>query len=143
MRISKEQVSGILAYGTCLAAGAFLLQWLDYQHVIRRLTPEVYIIAIATLFTALGLWLGRALTPVTTRQNFVRNENAIGSLGITKRELDVLLQLARGRANHEIADALNVSPNTVKTHIGRIYGKLDVARRTQAILKARSIGIIE
>ena len=50
--------------------------------------------------------------------------------------------LAAGRSNKEIANRLDVSPNTVKTHVARLFEKLEVRRRTEAILPARELGMI-
>ncbi len=61
---------------------------------------------------------------------------------LTDRELEVLHLVAIGRTNQEIADQLVISLSTVKTHITRTYGKLDVTSRTQAIVKARELKII-
>jgi ATP/maltotriose-dependent transcriptional regulator MalT len=63
-------------------------------------------------------------------------------LGLTERELAVLESLAAGHANKEIARVLGISPNTVKTHISNLFQKLEVQRRTQAIQKARILGLI-
>jgi ATP/maltotriose-dependent transcriptional regulator MalT len=73
---------------------------------------------------------------------FDGNPRALASLGISRRELDVLQGLAAGRSNMELAKALNVSPNTIKTHVAHLLAKLDARRRTDAINKARELGII-
>ena len=130
-------------YGAGLALAATALQWLDYQHAIRFLATEFYIAAIALGFTALGLWAGSRLTRQTSRKEFVRNEPAIRALGISGRELEVLRLLEAGQSNKEIAANLFISPNTVKTHLARLYNKLDVSSRTQAANKARSLRLIE
>ena len=54
----------------------------------------------------------------------------------------MLQALAAGRSNKEIAIALDVSPNTVKTHIAKLFEKLDAKRRTDAINRARELGIV-
>ena len=54
----------------------------------------------------------------------------------------VLEQIAEGRSNKEIAAALGVSPNTVKTHVARLYEKLGAERRTDAVARARELGIV-
>jgi LuxR family transcriptional regulator, maltose regulon positive regulatory protein len=61
---------------------------------------------------------------------------------LTTREQDVLELLAAGLSNAEIAARLIVTVGTVKTHIKSIYGKLGVHSRTQAILRAREIGLL-
>lgn len=61
---------------------------------------------------------------------------------LTPRELQVLHELAKGRANKEIADALSISEHTVKDHLKNILGKLRVADRTEAVTTAIQRGII-
>jgi DNA-binding CsgD family transcriptional regulator len=73
---------------------------------------------------------------------FVANARAQETLGISGRELEVLQLLAAGQSNKEIARRLDVSPNTVKTHVTRLFDKLDARRRTEAILRARDLGMI-
>lgn len=131
----------MLAYGLALAALAFLLEWLDYKHAIRAWTTEFYSALIAIIFIALGIWVGNRLT-ARPRQSFARNYAAIASLGISARECEVLEMLAAGHANKVIARRLDISPNTVKTHVARLFEKLEVASRTQAISKARELEIL-
>ena len=68
------------------------------------------------------------------------NEHLVNPL--TQRELEVLSMIATGKSNKQIADEMFVSINTVKTHIHRIYDKLDVKNRTEATLKASSLNLI-
>ena len=70
------------------------------------------------------------------------DEKTLENLGISKREYEVLALLGTGMSNQEIADALFISQNTVKTHTSRLFEKLDVKNRTQAILKSKELGII-
>lgn len=64
-------------------------------------------------------------TPLLTR-------GSLGQLGLTEREAEILLGIARGESNKEIAASLYVSPLTVKTHLQRVYRKLGVGGRTEA-----------
>jgi LuxR family maltose regulon positive regulatory protein len=61
---------------------------------------------------------------------------------LSKRELEVLHLIALGRTNQEIARQLIVSPGTIKAHTASIYRKLDVANRTEAVARARQLGIL-
>lgn len=63
-------------------------------------------------------------------------------LGLSERELSVLRQLAEGAANKEIGARLRIAEGTVKNHVTSIFGKLGVNDRTQAALKARSLGLL-
>lgn len=61
---------------------------------------------------------------------------------LTPRESEVLAQMATGRSNAEIAEALFVSETTVKTHVGRVLTKLAVRDRVQAVVLAYELGIV-
>lgn len=53
---------------------------------------------------------------------------------LSKKELEIASHLAQGRTNQQIAEACDISENTVKTHLKSIYKKLEVDNRTQAVL---------
>ncbi len=61
---------------------------------------------------------------------------------LSQRELEVLELIAQGLTNREVAQKLYITTSTVKVHTRNIYGKLDVGSRTQAIAKARTLGIL-
>lgn len=61
---------------------------------------------------------------------------------LTPRETEVLRQLALGRSNKEIADALAIGDETVKTHVGNVFSKLNVENRAQAIVQALKRGLV-
>jgi DNA-binding CsgD family transcriptional regulator len=132
----------VVIWGLVLAAGAFLLQWLQYQYLVRALPREVYIALIGVGFAAGGVWVGWKLTSRTPPGPFERNDAALASLGLTGQEMRVLERLAAGQSNKEIARTLGLSPNTVKTHLANLFAKLEVTRRTQAIGKARELRLI-
>jgi len=134
----------ILGYGVALAGLALLLEWLDFRWRVRSLALEVYLVAVAILFGALGALLAVRLTRRRPRpgDGFEPNRRAMDYLGITDREAELLEMLAEGASNREIAKRAFISENTVKTHLSNLYGKLEVSRRTQAVRKARDLGFL-
>jgi len=69
-------------------------------------------------------------------------EEATSAVRLTPKELDVLRLIASGRRNDEIAMLLSSSPNTVESHARRLYRKLGVRSRSQAILRAHADGLL-
>jgi DNA-binding CsgD family transcriptional regulator len=142
-----------MLYGLCLALLLFLLRWFELRFMIIHHAMEVYIGAVALIFTALGVWLAVKLArpgveTVVVREVHVRNPapvnlKEIERLGISKRELEVLQLMADGMSNQAIASGLFVSVNTVKTHSSHLFEKLEVSSRTQAVEKARRLAIID
>jgi len=135
----------IVLYAALLAGGTVALQWLDYQRLVRSYPSAIYDGLLATGFLALGLWLGmrllgRGASPAEPAGE--GNPRAAEALGISPRELEVLHEIAAGHSNKEIALRLHVSPNTVKTHIARLFEKLEARRRTDALRKARELGLV-
>jgi DNA-binding NarL/FixJ family response regulator len=133
----------IILYALALALAATALQWLEYRYVTRAFSTEIYIALLALAFVSLGVWAGSRLTGrLPAEESFGRNEAAIRSLGLSPRECEILEMLASGASNKEIARKLGISPNTVKTHAARIYEKLEVEKRMQAVEKARFLAVI-
>lgn len=132
----------MLIYGAALAGLALLVEWLGWQHAALRWSTPVYVLAVALIFAALGIWLGVRLVPRMRAEPFVRNDAALAALGISARECEVLELLAAGHANKVIARQLSISPNTVKTHCARLFEKLEAQSRTQLVHKARQLGVL-
>ena len=61
------------------------------------------------------------------------------TLGLTRRESEVLLWIARGQSNLEMGASLRISPRTVKKHLEHIFGKLGVKTRLAAAIKASNV----
>jgi DNA-binding NarL/FixJ family response regulator len=78
---------------------------------------------------------------VSTRPAIPTSSTAVASL--TDREREVLQMIARGLSNTDIAAALVLSHATIKTHISRIFAKLDARDRTQAVIAAYQAGLVK
>lgn len=141
----------VVLYGLVGGVLVALLKVIEYQHVVRTFPGELYGGLVAAIFAALGVWLGRRWTSAPPPQGeppaagtgpFVRDEQALAALGLTPREHEILGLIASGLSNREIGEKLFVSENTVKTHSSRLFQKLGVSRRTQAVLKGKQLRLI-
>ncbi len=142
-----------ILYGFMLAMLIALLKWLEFRLLIIDHAIEIYAGSIALIFTLLGIWLAMKLArpktvviekevAVRPPETFILNEAEAERLSLSKRELDVLALMAAGHSNSEIAGKLFISLNTVKSHSSRIFEKLEVSRRTQAVEKGRRLSLI-
>lgn len=145
----------LILFGIMLAALMLVLQIAQYRFIMLEHSAELYAGIVAVIFVVLGIVMGRRLTkpkeivveklvPVTINQSapFSVNEQVLEKLNISKRELEILLLIAQGLSNQEIADTTFVSINTVKTHVSNLLLKLDAKRRAQAIQKARELNLL-
>ncbi|MFE6920786.1 response regulator [Nocardia sp. NPDC057663] len=127
-----QLLSGALRAG----AAGFLLKDSPAEDLIR---------AVRTV-AAGGAWLdpsvtGRVLTAYrTVKPAGTRTDHRLGEL--TAREYEVLELIGRGRVNSEIAAELGISEVTVKSHVGHIFGKLDLRDRAAAIVFAFDHGVV-
>ncbi|OCX52539.1 helix-turn-helix transcriptional regulator [Mucilaginibacter sp. PPCGB 2223] len=146
----------IILYGIALAVLLFLLKWIEYRFLILDYALETYMSILAVFFTVLGVWLAIKLTKpkvqtiVVEKQVYINgadgdfevNQHEADRLNLSRRELEVLRLMAEGLSNQEISDRLFVSLNTIKTHSQKVFEKMEVKRRTQAIEMAKRLGII-
>jgi DNA-binding CsgD family transcriptional regulator len=156
--MNRHVIKWIVWYGAGLAALTSLMVWIRYSFLVLNHALELYSLFIGIVFVGLGIWMGLKLSRPKT---IVQTETIIKEVqvpvpaanipatftnpsdyNISQREYEVLQLLARGLSNQEIAGSMFVSENTVKTHLSNLYFKLDVKRRTQAVEKARSVGLI-
>jgi DNA-binding CsgD family transcriptional regulator len=157
MLSDRRATREILLYGLFAGVLIVLLRLVEYRYVILDNAAPLYAGIIATIFSILGVRLGLRITrtktverlviqevrvPVPAAVPFTRDDEAADRLGITPRERDILELIAAGMSNREIAQKLFVSENTVKTHAGRLFAKLDAHRRTQAVQRAKELGLV-
>jgi DNA-binding CsgD family transcriptional regulator len=156
-----KMIYRLLLYGAGLGVLVAIMGWVKYRFVVMDHALELYVLFIGIVFVVLGAWLGSKLVKPKTiiKEEIVVREvmvpmaavpaqpvllsERMAAMGISQRELDVLQLLAKGMSNEEIAAGLFVSQNTVKTHLSNLYFKLDAKRRTQAVDRARVMGLID
>ena len=149
--------NAILVYG--IAGGLLIaaLRFAEYRFVVVEHSIEIYAALIAAVFAGVGVWLGLTITrkeivkeevvvvkevPAAADVPFAVDQARLRELAITPRELEILGLLARGMSAREMAAALFVSENTVKTHTARLFDKLGVNRRIKAVEAGRTFGLI-
>lgn len=129
-----------------------LLELLEYQHFVRAYPREVYGGLIAVLFAAAGLFFGlrsarrRVVVveapPVDEDGPFEPDAERLAELAITRREHQVLELIAEGLSNRQIGERIFVTENTVKTHAYRLFDKLGVNSRVQAVQRGRELELL-
>ncbi|MFN0016246.1 MAG: response regulator transcription factor [Saprospiraceae bacterium] len=141
----------VLLYGLSLGLLLASFQAARYRFLVLEHSEEVYYGLIAACFAAIGIWLGRRVfatkekTPALVSAEPLQGaelEQALAQHRVTQREYEVLLHIAQGLSNQQIADTMFVSLNTVKTHTANLFSKLDAQRRTQLVERARVLGLI-
>lgn len=145
------------------AAGAALLivaiRIVESAFFTGQIPMKLYVAVIGVLFLGLGLAVGLRVRRPAHPRTPDTSESSVEPLapeqpspavvigdaqrgGLSARELEVLVLIARGHSNREIGEQLFVSENTVKTHVNNIYAKLEVRRRTQAVARAKELGLL-
>ena len=139
----------VLIYGAAMALLFGLLKYLEYSYFVRNIPLEILIGAVAFVFAGLGIWAGIQLSRRKAERPYREftepsepDLSVLDSLGISKREYEVLELIAEGLSNREIAEKLFVSTSTVKTHTSNLFSKLDARRRTQAVQIAKELRLI-
>lgn len=144
-----KDIKPILLYGAALAVLVFALKWLQWKFLIVDNAMDIYIGLVALFFTLLGIWVaGQLMKPKVqmvikeVAGPFAVNEAELKKLSLSTREYEVLQLLARGFSNAGMAESLFLSLSTIKTHVSNLYLKMDVKSRTQALEKAKRLGIL-
>jgi two-component system, NarL family, response regulator LiaR len=104
-------------------------------YVRKDAEPEILIAAVRAVAA------GRTYIDPSVSKRILLNPNDAAE-ELTPRETDVLRQLALGRSNKEIATALSIGEETVKSHVGGVFGKLQVENRAQAVVRAIKLRIV-
>jgi DNA-binding NarL/FixJ family response regulator len=129
-----EQVVAAVAAG----AAGFLRKDVpaaDLVAAVRTVATGGAVLAPLVLARLLGRLADALPDPATTATDTLA--------GLTEREREVLVHVARGHSNAEIAQALMVSETTIKTHVGHVLTKLHLRDRTQAVVLAYESGLVK
>ncbi|MCW8880633.1 MAG: helix-turn-helix transcriptional regulator [Kangiellaceae bacterium] len=132
----------VLKYGLILFASLATFKFLEYQFFSHKMSLEIYLIIISTIFLILGLVVAWYFKPTKV----IEKEPEIDHQKLaefSEREQQMLIFLSQGYTNKEIASSLDISPNTVKTHLKKLFDKLEVTNRTQAVAEAKFLKIIK
>lgn len=144
----------VLGYGALAAVVLACLHLISLAHLRLDWGRELLGAAIALVAVVVGLRLAQRSTPRTSpeaatgaalTENFepaVAVPEPSESALLSARESEVLALLCQGCSNKEMARALHVSENTIKTHLANLYAKLQVNRRTEAQAAAWRLGLV-
>lgn len=120
-------------------------------YVLKSAPEEVLVDAVLTV-AAGGSFLDPSVTHVVLeRLRLVGSASAQGGRGtgaegrpaLTSREVETLALTAKGLTNREIAARLEVSPRTIEAHLYSLYSKLGVSSRTEAVIEAIRLGLVD
>lgn len=123
----------ILIFTTLIIGLLSLFELSKYAYFSGNISIEIGIAIIAIVFFGIGLYINRSGLRKKALSSRKIDINKVAQLGLSKREYEVL---------KEIADKLFVPESTIKTHVSNLLVKLDAKRRTQAVQKAKEIQII-
>ena len=140
----------IISFGLLLFSVLVLFQLAKFSRFQSGWSSEVWIAAFSIVFLFIGIFLSKKLQKekivekevFVPKQDFTVDQKKLEQLNISKRELEVLDLINKGLSNQQIAATLYVSENTIKKHISRLFLKLDVERRTEAVRKAREWNLV-
>lgn len=130
----------VVAWGAAGGILIALLKVIEYKHFVQAYPSEIYGGLVALIFTVIGIYLGLRWTK--PKPPFVADATKLAEVGLTPREHEILGLIAQGLSNREIGEKLFVSENTVKTHSSRLFEKMQVRRRVQAVQRGRELGLL-
>ena len=133
----------VLRYGGLLGLFLILFEIARRGQFTNRTSYDFYVVLIAVIFLGVGVALALAVARRSSRRDTETKKAMILDQGdLSDRERDVLLFLVHGYTNKEISSNLNITQNTVKSHLKNIYAKLGVTNRTQAAAEAKLQGFV-
>ena len=138
----------VIGFGLLILCLLVLFKIGEINFLEGNIKLEVIVAIVAFIFFFVGLYFNYQSQKKNAERKEESNVSAIidyeqiKKTGLTQREHDVLVKMAEGLSNQEIAQQLFLSESTVKTHVSNILFKLDAKRRTQAIQSAKKLKIV-
>ena len=132
----------IFVFSALIISLLVLFKISTYSYTSGNSRIEYVISGIAILFFGIGLYINQRSASKRNLEPEAIDLGKLDDLGISKREYEVLVQIAKGLSNKEIGDTLHLSESTVKTHVSNLLVILDAKRRTQALQRAKELNII-
>jgi DNA-binding NarL/FixJ family response regulator len=149
----------ILGFGLMILCLLVLFKIGEVNFIRGQVKLEVIVALAALVFFFIGVYFNRSGRQASKNFSFEVSQEAkipsssketptgidpqqVRKAGLSQREHEVLLKMAEGLSNNEIAAALFLSESTIKTHVSNILFKLEVKRRTAAIQAAKQLRII-
>ena len=143
----------IIGFGLLILCLLILFKIGEVNFTKGNVKLEVIVAIVAFIFFFVGLYFNNQsqkrsstgtneISSNSYRDSSQIDYDQIKKIGLTQREHDVLVKMADGLSNLEIAEQLFLSESTVKTHVSNILFKLDAKRRTQAVQAAKKLKIV-
>jgi len=138
----------VIGFGLLILCMLILFKISEVNFTEGNVRLEVIVAIAAFIFFFVGLYFNYQSQKKNSEQKEEPNNSGIidydqiKKIGLTQREHDVLVKMAEGLSNQEIAQQLFLSESTVKSHVSNILFKLDAKRRTQAIQSAKKLKIV-
>ena len=132
----------VLVFSLLILALLLLFQFSKYALISGNLKIEYIMALIAIVFLSIGIFINKKTQKQNSTSSNEIDFEKIEDLGLSKREYEVLKEVASGLSNQEIAEKLFVSESTIKTHVSNLLVKLNAKRRTQAIQISKDLNII-
>ncbi len=132
----------IFIFAALVIALLTLFELSTYSVLMGSSSVEIIITIVAIIFFIIGVIINKKILYQQKNPTQAIHHKKVQELGLSKREYEVLCEIASGLSNKEIAEKLFVSESTIKTHVSNILVKLDAKRRTHAVQIAKKLQII-
>ncbi len=132
----------ILVFGLLIFALLILFEISKRTYLSGDSSIEIIIAVVALVFFFIGIYINKTSLNDKDLPSKTVDHKKLKELNISKREYEVLCEIAKGLSNQEVADKLFVSESTIKTHVSNLLVKLNAKRRTQAIQISKELNLL-